>query len=536
MSHNSFSTCNHNLLNFTPSTHAAEVGYRTPTAQQQRTALGKRKRDVDDEIFSATFPAPLVLPEDELSLDPQCPGQSLDDWRCEEDRNEVTRERNVIYVAAPPDVASDVEFIRSWGSPRLEGDGSRKKAAQSPGNCSSSSISPSEQPFRVEQILDYLAAFYYGMPVKTLPAGSLCFSSWGDKKPKKSADKARHTTAPRFIGLNTPIECIRIRTRASSDGIFPRQLNLDDLLDTAISILPQDAYALLLLMQHDLFEDADDEFVCGRAYGGSRVAVISTARYNPSLDPHANLESEHAWPASHCASYMKACCETASAASASASKTKTKRGGLKTQTILSKSTPQPQPQPQPTITTALQTAVSAFTTTPSSPSSISTLWLSRFCRTASHELGHCFGIDHCIYYACVMQGSASLREDVRQPPYLCPVDLAKVLEATMGCFTPRASARGLNPREGHKNGEKDKNRGKGSGSGRVSKRGQDNGEDEDVDVDGEDQSKSIQQQPQRRDHHQRKRYEALRKICIGHQDAGMFAAFGAWIGARLRGG
>ena len=29
-----------------------------------------------------------------------------------------------------------------------------------------------------------------------------------------------------------------------------------------------------------------------------------------------------------------------------------------------------------------------------------------------------------------MQGSASIIEDARQPPYLCPVDLAKVLRAT----------------------------------------------------------------------------------------------------------
>jgi len=29
-----------------------------------------------------------------------------------------------------------------------------------------------------------------------------------------------------------------------------------------------------------------------------------------------------------------------------------------------------------------------------------------------------------------MQGTASIIEDARQPPYLCPVDLAKVLSAT----------------------------------------------------------------------------------------------------------
>jgi hypothetical protein len=61
---------------------------------------------------------------------------------------------------------------------------------------------------------------------------------------------------------------------------------------------------------------------------------------------------------------------------------------------------------------------------------LAALWLGGVCRTASHELGHCFGIDHCVYCACAMQGSASLAEDARQPIYFCPLDLAKLLHAT----------------------------------------------------------------------------------------------------------
>jgi archaemetzincin len=75
-------------------------------------------------------------------------------------------------------------------------------------------------------------------------------------------------------------------------------------------------------------------------------------------------------------------------------------------------------------------ALSSLPNIDSSPRLLSSLWLSRMCRTASHELGHCFGIDHCVYYACIMQGSASLSEDTRQPPYLCPVDCAKLVHAT----------------------------------------------------------------------------------------------------------
>jgi archaemetzincin len=64
--------------------------------------------------------------------------------------------------------------------------------------------------------------------------------------------------------------------------------------------------------------------------------------------------------------------------------------------------------------------------------STSGVWFSRLARTVSHELGHCFGMAHCVYYACDMQSAASMREDVRQPPYLCPICEAKVAHAVVG--------------------------------------------------------------------------------------------------------
>ena len=138
------------------------------------------------------------------------------------------------------------------------------------------------------------------------------------------------------------------------------------------------------------------------------MAVVSTARYNPTLDDRQGVERSHAWPASHCDAYMRECCGAPS-----------KRKRAKSDFSGSHRTP-------------LQAAVSAHAAlpTPQAPSQLSSLWLSRVCQTASHELGHCFGMDHCVYYACVMQATASLTEDVRQPPYLCPVDMAKMLRAT----------------------------------------------------------------------------------------------------------
>ena len=365
-----------------------------------------------------TFPAPLVLPGDDLSLDPRYSPQSLNAWIREKDRNKVTGEKNVIYVAAPPEIDSDFEFIDTWSQLQQKVDGSDMRNVKKIHDNHLEQEYIVTKPQQVQDIADYLAAFYTGMPVKVLPL-SICFTGWRDKRTAKAI-----STAPPFIGLNTSTECVRIGTRACPDAVFSRQLNLNDLLDAAMDMLPKDAYALLLIVDHDLYEDEDDEFICGRAYGGSRIAIISTARYNPHLDCEQGVELEHAWPASHCEVYVHRCCGNPSQRKLPRSKDP-------------ESVPphhMRSPIPIEPILSPLQAAVTAHSALAhmesQTSSLLSGLWLGRLCRTASHELGHCFGLDHCVYYACVMQGSASLLEDARQPPYLCPIDLAKLLRAT----------------------------------------------------------------------------------------------------------
>jgi len=58
------------------------------------------------------------------------------------------------------------------------------------------------------------------------------------------------------------------------------------------------------------------------------------------------------------------------------------------------------------------------------------LCLLRTLKTGVHELGHMFGIAHCIAYQCVMNGTNNLDETDRRPLHLCPECLAKVLWAT----------------------------------------------------------------------------------------------------------
>ncbi|KAG9239067.1 hypothetical protein BJ875DRAFT_366458 [Amylocarpus encephaloides] len=237
--------------------------------------------------------------------------------------------------------------------------------------------------------------------------------------------KSTAPQVPDTLWLNTKSKdsLIGIRSRATPKEDFSHQLNLNDLLDAAIEMLPDDAYALLMLVEHDIYEDEDDEFACGRAYGGSRIAVVSSARYNPGLDAKQNIEREHAWPASHCNDYMTSCCNDFDGMDVD----EEARGNIDHEVLLEtlkmkKKTP-------------IEAALAAHAGLPalsSSPSALALydLWLGRVCRTAAHELGHCFGIGHCAYYACSMQGTASIVEDSRQPPYLCPIDLEKVISAT----------------------------------------------------------------------------------------------------------
>jgi len=424
--------CEHSNLIFSSSSHAESIGYKQPALEQRiaaTTPTGTLKPKIQDTSAkrdaesSATFPAPLVLPRDDLALDPTYPAQSLRSWIREKDRNKITPDRRTVYLAAPPGLHNGTGFVGEWAHPSHLGQ--RAKKIQQPD---------------ARHVLDYLKAFYHGLPVKMLPSEVFTFTLKHDDI--LSTEKQPPGLDRRIIGLSTQTPSGRkgIRTRPTPDGLFSHQLNLDDLLDAAIWALPDDAYALVLLVEQDLYEDEEDEFVCGRAYGGSRVAVVSTARYHPSLDEVQEVEREHAWPASCCSVYVQACCVDGETGAGRAKKKGTARA---TPSVLAHEDASTSPKPE--NTSPLYAALSAHTSLPSLSSSqsstcLSGLWLSRVCRTVSHELGHCFGMDHCIYYACSMQGSASIIEDARQPPYLCPVDSAKLLRATGGDAKERYEA------------------------------------------------------------------------------------------------
>lgn len=407
--------CQHETLLYQPSSHAGGKLYQRHTTEQLLAAAQPSgrlsKKNTGNPIKTSTFPGPLVLPGDVLADDDpkerEYSPQSVLSWTREKDRLAPTEDRKTIYVVPPPKVMNEVGFLNDW--------------------VNSDVASP-----RIEDVIEYLKAFYHGLLVTAYEATELQFIQWDQQEEEHQppSKNARAKESPPRIGLRWNNEACLIRTRAShEDGkILPYQMNLNDLIDVLIEpVLPSDAFAILMLVPYDLYESEDDDFCCGRAFGGSRVSVVSMARYAPSLDEQQGVEREHAWPASHCLRYVDACCE--------AEKSHTKKRGRPTVGAANgknkATTKTAMTDDEFSSSSAIRAAITASSALPNlTQTSLTNLWLSRICKTASHELAHCFGLDHCVYYACIMQSTANLNEDARQPPYLCPIDLVKVLRAT----------------------------------------------------------------------------------------------------------
>ena len=294
-------SCQHLTLQLTPSSFAELAGYEQPgeekRAAAERISGRASKQDISEfkkKRSISTFPGPQVLPHDDLNYDPDCPPQRFKSWAQEKARNKMTPEngRGTLYIARVPHIEKEVAFMHPWTVPNI----SQPDAGNTTG-------------VDAELFVECLRAFYHEMDIQVLPT-PLSWTAWG-----KHRQPSRRVNLPKFVGLAYDGQCTRVRVRSPPDGTFAAQLNLDDIIDAAIAMLPDDAYAMCLLIDHDMYESEDDDFCCGRAYGGSRVAVVQTARYNPCLDIREDIDRTHMWRMSHCKAFVDGLCAVEDVAS-----------------------------------------------------------------------------------------------------------------------------------------------------------------------------------------------------------------------------
>ncbi|XP_061611888.1 arylsulfatase G-like isoform X2 [Phyllopteryx taeniolatus] len=194
----------------------------------------------------------------------------------------------------------------------------------------------------VEWLREYCQAFFYGLPVRWLPAVTV------------------EQTGCSF----------RI-----NHGSQILQLLTGDLLEFLWNRKPKEAFCIVGITMIDLYPKDSWNFVFGQASLNRGIGVFSFARYDDSF-------------------YSKSYA-----------------GRLKKQH-----------QPK-------QGDYSVFDGQYTPP--ITSTLLLRSCKTMTHEIGHMFGIRHCQWLSCVMQGSNHLEESDRRPLDLCPICLRK-LQVSVG--------------------------------------------------------------------------------------------------------
>ncbi len=160
--------------------------------------------------------------------------------------------------------------------------------------------------------------------------------------------------AVRFFGLPVdvvtplPIEQFELPLREHGGH---DQYDALGVLDGVEAVLPDHAYSMTVLINHDLFVTEDQDHGFGYATHEERLAVMSFARFEPQFSGEWRAPDE---------------------------RERIPRRGLK---------------------------------------------------VLVHEIAHTFGLRHCDYYACIMNGMADREEVDATPLHLCPVCLRKLMSS-----------------------------------------------------------------------------------------------------------
>lgn len=194
-------------------------------------------------------------------------------------------------------------------------------------------------------------------------------------------------------GSSGQVQKVRCRRHVEGGEEVHRQLEIDSVLALLRGELQAEALCLVALTMHDLYDTAPDLFVAGMAAGRHRVACFSFFRYQPSL----SFSPEFWWSFEQGSGVVGIGVEPPKKSKGKAKKRpKSSGGGLEPADL------------------------------GEGAKDLEVLLLGRSCKILVHEIGHLLGVDHCVHFRCVMNGSGHLAEDFRQPAHMCPVDLRKL--------------------------------------------------------------------------------------------------------------
>jgi len=254
--------------------------------------------------------------------------------------------------------------------------------------------------------LAHYTRIYFDRPVHILPSATLevtpCSAAQqSSKKRKTNSNPGQFAMASkRNFNLVFPKEngfdsySVKITGRADSTS-ERYQLKVDSMLDelAAYRYARQNSkgenetkeFCIMGITMIDLYDGPSDLFCAGMAFGGDKVAVFSFARYHPLIKMHPGKWFHYGYSdKSDGYSYYED----------------------------DDQNPKGLAQTTPTIT--------------SSQSQIEIEFLRRSSKLITHELGHLYGIGHCIHNRCLMMGTGHLVEDFNAPAHLCGVCLRKL--------------------------------------------------------------------------------------------------------------
>ncbi|CZR37343.1 uncharacterized protein FPRO_02397 [Fusarium proliferatum ET1] len=401
-------SCHHQAIYMNCSPAAANAGFVRPSPEQRTLAMSKigrlargaylAKEDaVNDE---QTFPGPLVLPGDHLAEHPREQGQACKDWLASEATQKRFQEisaRKKMYVFGPPSVKRLPEEMRSWSIPVLP-----------PG------FPPCPDRWtwtlkQYKQLIVYLRAFYPTMPISQVAHTAYLELIQGRRR--VHFEDTPQTSVIGFRGKDGR-DTFEVRHRPSPDGLSKMQLNVSDLRTALAEIKAEPAHSVVMVLNHDLYEDEEGSYITERVWVEDGVAIVSTFRRNPCFDRMAGVNRLHRWPASHCQAYVDESLQVLND-----TKDSTTRNHLSFEAF--GKTPSD---------SALGLAIKAANQAgqPSSMEDLSYLWFARVLVAVSREAARCFGLQNCTYYACLMQGVSGMRQAGEIPPYLCPVCYSKL--------------------------------------------------------------------------------------------------------------